>query len=247
MPTAISYSLFPVWAADYTPANTDQESEGVAALGGSMPAVCAGIGPSDSSVVCALLTLSPGVRDHANSFVGRASTAAARRVRENTNERGDHEASYCARRGDGAGVVCGCGYRSRALPRATTTPAPVVSGPVTRPRRPSPSSRRGTTPASRSRVCATSRPVAVINVSGNINVAPGAAPRRAELRRRRSPSVTTSRRAQARSSAWAASPRIRSAGSQECRAPIDPDEHTVITVNGNITATDADTVLHQKG
>ena len=86
-------------------------------------------------------------------------------------------------------------------------------------------------------------PGAVINVSGNINVAPGAA-----LDAQSAPStITVGHNVTAgavRSSAWAASRRTRSAGSRECRAPIRMGTgYTTITINGNVTATDASTVL----
>ena len=106
----------------------------------------------------------------------RASTAAARLIRYTQTKGSKYEVSYRARRGDGGGVVCGGGYRigrcdiSRALPRATTTPAAAVISP------------RGhfTSIPSGNYASITVTgvcnivPGAVINVTGNINVAPGA-------------------------------------------------------------------------
>ena len=63
-----------------------------------------------------------------------------------------------------------------------------------------------------------------------------------KARRRRSPSKGTSPLLGVRSSAWAAC-LIQWDTRRDIRAPSRPDGHSTITVKGNITAIDADTVL----
>ena len=88
-------------------------------------------------------------------------------------------------------------------------------------------------------------PDAVINVVGNINVAPGAV-----LDAQSAPSTITVGR-----NVTAGSGSLLGLGCQPTNSigmfagvpcAVEPDGHTVITVNGNVTATDADTVLMRK-
>ncbi len=110
------------------------------------------------------------------------------------------------------------------------------------PRGTSPASPRGTTPASRLRACATSARCRDQRRRQH--------QRRRRCRARRAKRAVDDhrrtqrhRRLRARSSAWAASRQIPLACSRECRAPSSRTGHTTITVDGNVTAIDANTVL----
>ena len=87
-------------------------------------------------------------------------------------------------------------------------------------------------------------PGAVINVTGNIYVAPGAVLDAQSA----SSTITVGHNVTAGAGSLlglGCQPQTRSACSRECRARR-PGRQTTITVNGNVTAIDADTVLLRK-
>ena len=164
--------------------------------------------------------------------------------RDTTDEGSKYEVPYRARRGHGRGGgrrIGRCrGIASAAPGKTTSAPAggDFASGNFTS----IPSGNYASITVTG--VC-NIVPDAVINVTGNINVAPGAV-----LDAQSAPSTIT-----VGHNVTAGAGSLLGMGCQPTNTigmfagvpcSDDPDGHTIITVNGNITATDADTVLLRK-